>query len=63
LPAWSVSILPDCKNAVYNTAKVGYLCFYSCFPSDNFQNNATVSCIRIHKDIHQGLTSDLIITG
>ncbi|XP_021812274.1 beta-galactosidase 10 isoform X2 [Prunus avium] len=24
LPAWSVSILPDCKNAVFNTAKVGY---------------------------------------
>uniref|UniRef100_A0A803KNC8 Beta-galactosidase n=1 Tax=Chenopodium quinoa TaxID=63459 RepID=A0A803KNC8_CHEQI len=23
LPAWSVSILPDCKNVVYNTAKVG----------------------------------------
>jgi hypothetical protein len=22
LPAWSVSILPDCKNAVFNTAKV-----------------------------------------
>jgi len=22
LPAWSVSILPDCKNVVYNTAKV-----------------------------------------
>ncbi|KAF5820230.1 putative beta-galactosidase [Helianthus annuus] len=23
LPPWSVSILPDCKNAVFNTAKVG----------------------------------------
>lgn len=23
LPAWSISILPDCKNAVFNTAKVG----------------------------------------
>nr|GEV00822.1 beta-galactosidase 10 [Tanacetum cinerariifolium] len=23
LPAWSVSILPDCKNLVFNTAKVG----------------------------------------
>lgn len=22
LPAWSVSILPDCKEEVYNTAKV-----------------------------------------
>ncbi|XP_027126622.1 beta-galactosidase 10 isoform X1 [Coffea arabica] len=24
LPAWSVSILPDCKNVVFNTAKVAY---------------------------------------
>ncbi|KAM5565002.1 hypothetical protein ABKV19_019167 [Rosa sericea] len=23
LPAWSISILPDCRNAVFNTAKVG----------------------------------------
>eukprot|EP00252_Welwitschia_mirabilis_P002305 TRINITY_DN12214_c0_g3_i3.p1 TRINITY_DN12214_c0_g3~~TRINITY_DN12214_c0_g3_i3.p1 ORF type:complete len:547 (+),score=62.07 TRINITY_DN12214_c0_g3_i3:1134-2774(+) len=23
IPAWSVSILPDCRNVVYNTAKVG----------------------------------------
>lgn len=23
LPAWSISILPDCKNVVFNTAKVG----------------------------------------
>ncbi|KAH9625859.1 hypothetical protein KSS87_009968 [Heliosperma pusillum] len=23
LPAWSVSILPDCKNVIYNSAKVG----------------------------------------
>lgn len=22
IPAWSVSILPDCKNEAYNTAKV-----------------------------------------
>ncbi|GJT57174.1 beta-galactosidase 8 [Tanacetum coccineum] len=25
LPAWSVSILPDCKHVVYNTAKVNYM--------------------------------------
>lgn len=24
LPAWSVSILPDCKNVVFNTAKVKF---------------------------------------
>lgn len=25
LPAWSVSILPDCQNVVFNTAQVGLL--------------------------------------
>lgn len=24
LPAWSVSILPDCKNVAFNTAKVSF---------------------------------------
>lgn len=28
LPAWSVSILPDCKNVVINTAKVCPLSLY-----------------------------------
>lgn len=28
LPAWSVSILPDCKNVAFNTAKVNYLNFF-----------------------------------
>lgn len=23
LPRWSISILPDCRNVVYNTAKIG----------------------------------------
>lgn len=27
LPAWSVSILPDCKNVVFNTAKVIFIYF------------------------------------
>ena len=27
LPPWSVSILPDCKNTVFNTAKVGFICY------------------------------------
>jgi len=26
LPPWSISILPDCKTAVYNTAKVTQDC-------------------------------------
>lgn len=30
LPAWSVSILPDCRTVVFNTAKVPNLCFL-CF--------------------------------
>lgn len=29
VPPWSVSILPDCKNVVFNTARV---CFPSCYP-------------------------------
>ena len=28
LPAWSVSILPDCKNVVLNTAKVRLINFF-----------------------------------
>jgi len=31
LPAWSVSILPDCKSVVFNTAKVTM--FFSCMHS------------------------------
>ena len=31
LPAWSVSILPDCKNVVLNTAKVCLINFISMF--------------------------------
>jgi Beta-sandwich domain in beta galactosidase len=27
LPPWSISILPDCKTVVYNTARVGYIFF------------------------------------
>lgn len=31
LPAWSVSILPDCKNVVLNTAKVCLMIFHGIF--------------------------------
>lgn len=31
LPAWSVSILPDCKNVVFNTAKVCLVSFIMIF--------------------------------
>lgn len=40
LPAWSVSILPDCKNVVFNTAKVCYCC--SCIPLTSFLNNVNL---------------------
>jgi len=29
LPAWSVSILPDCKNVAFNTAKVYLLSLFT----------------------------------
>ncbi|KAH9700708.1 Beta-galactosidase 8 [Citrus sinensis] len=35
LPAWSVSILPDCKNVVFNTAKV---CLVSCIMIFSYTN-------------------------
>ncbi|XP_057787718.1 beta-galactosidase 10 [Salvia miltiorrhiza] len=41
LPAWSVSILPDCKNVVFNTAKVGsQTSFVEMIPTD-LQPSAT----------------------
>lgn len=30
LPPWSISILPDCKNTVYNTARVRIRLFFFC---------------------------------
>jgi len=38
LPAWSVSILPDCKNVVLNTAQVypvTQTCLHLCFGKEN----------------------------
>ena len=35
LPPWSISILPDCKNTVYNTARVSKLSLHSYIPSSN----------------------------
>ena len=36
LPAWSVSILPDCKNVVFNTAKVTSHIFFPCLYSAKY---------------------------
>ncbi|KAG8387698.1 hypothetical protein BUALT_Bualt02G0048300 [Buddleja alternifolia] len=43
LPAWSVSILPDCKNVVYNTAKVNSLTTMPKFVSEPFKNGNKTS--------------------
>ncbi|KAL3512977.1 hypothetical protein ACH5RR_025694 [Cinchona calisaya] len=51
LPAWSVSILPDCKNVVFNTAKVGSQTSVVEMVPSNF----TVSTLSPNKDI-KGLT-------
>ncbi|KAL8057574.1 hypothetical protein ABFX02_04G192300 [Erythranthe guttata] len=41
LPAWSVSILPDCKNVVYNTAKVNSITGISKFVKQLAQTNSS----------------------
>ncbi|KAK6141932.1 hypothetical protein DH2020_024321 [Rehmannia glutinosa] len=46
LPAWSVSILPDCKNVVYNTAKVNSITAIPKFvpqPSQTGPNSSVAS--------------------
>ncbi|KAK1553298.1 hypothetical protein Q3G72_032399 [Acer saccharum] len=45
LPAWSVSILPDCKNVVFNTAKVT-LNIFPCLL------NANIQCYQLNFTIH-----------
>ncbi|KAG4989035.1 hypothetical protein JHK85_032018 [Glycine max] len=37
LPAWSVSILPDCKNVVLNTAKINSASMISSFTTESFK--------------------------
>lgn len=43
LPAWSVSILPDCKNVVLNTAKINSMTMLPSFTRQSFQDNADSS--------------------
>ncbi|KAL1060048.1 hypothetical protein V6Z11_1Z131300 [Gossypium hirsutum] len=40
LPAWSVSILPDCKNVVMNTAKVNSMSVIPSFMHESLNTNA-----------------------
>ncbi|KHG08626.1 Beta-galactosidase 8 -like protein [Gossypium arboreum] len=40
LPAWSVSILPDCKNVVLNTAKVNSMSVIPSFMHESLNTNA-----------------------
>ncbi|KAI4322247.1 hypothetical protein L6164_021958 [Bauhinia variegata] len=40
VPAWSVSILPDCKNVVLNTAKVNSATTISSFKSESLKEDA-----------------------
>ncbi|MBA0774359.1 hypothetical protein Gotri_009576, partial [Gossypium trilobum] len=40
LPAWSVSILPDCKNVVLNTAKVNSMSVIPSFMHESLNKNA-----------------------
>ncbi|RDX70682.1 Beta-galactosidase 8 [Mucuna pruriens] len=40
LPAWSVSILPDCKNVVLNTAKINSASTYSSFTTESLKQEA-----------------------
>ncbi|KAA8544029.1 hypothetical protein F0562_021794 [Nyssa sinensis] len=43
LPAWSVSILPDCKNVVLNTAKINSVTTISRFMHQTLKNDVTSS--------------------
>ncbi|PWA55287.1 D-galactoside/L-rhamnose binding SUEL lectin domain-containing protein [Artemisia annua] len=47
LPAWSVSILPDCKNVVYNTAKINSMATIRTFVptsvGDEFSDSKSIS--------------------
>ncbi|KAI4334419.1 hypothetical protein L6164_019116 [Bauhinia variegata] len=43
VPAWSVSILPDCKNVVLNTAKINSATMMSSFKSESLTEDAGTS--------------------
>ncbi|KAF6170572.1 hypothetical protein GIB67_031980 [Kingdonia uniflora] len=42
VPAWSVSILPDCKNVAFNTAKVGFQTAIMEMVPEKFQSSLTL---------------------
>ncbi|KAI3822853.1 hypothetical protein L1987_10452 [Smallanthus sonchifolius] len=43
LPAWSVSILPDCKNVVFNTAKINSMTTIRRFVATSFRDELSYS--------------------
>ncbi|KAL7153832.1 hypothetical protein ABFS83_04G194900 [Erythranthe nasuta] len=47
LPAWSVSILPDCKNVVYNTAKVNAITALTKFVPQTSQSGSNSSVVSL----------------
>nr|CAB3478995.1 unnamed protein product [Digitaria exilis] len=67
LPAWSVSILPDCKNVVFNTAKV-YLslkifyviCSFSVDGNSSKGSNAVLNIDSKGHGVHAFLNNELI---
>lgn len=39
LPAWSISVLPDCKTVTFNTAKVRFSVFMNALYANDFGTN------------------------
>ncbi|GAB2279505.1 Beta-galactosidase 3 [Dionaea muscipula] len=59
LPPWSISILPDCRNVVFNTAKVGVQTSnMEMLPS----NNADISSWKSYNEDVSGLENDSVMT-
>lgn len=59
LPAWSVSILPDCKNVAFNTAKVcQFSLALSCLQIDQPQHrNSKINPIQYHINTNGNTTN------
>ncbi|CAI0468999.1 unnamed protein product [Linum tenue] len=60
IPAWSVSILPDCKNVVFNTAKK---CGEVQFGGDSSSNNPLKWEVFVEKAGIWGKEADLVYNG
>ncbi|KAL3747316.1 hypothetical protein ACJRO7_016147 [Eucalyptus globulus] len=67
LPPWSISILPDCQTAVYNTATVGYksspiqmVPIKSAFPWQSYREETF--CFGEYGTINEGLPEQISVT-